>query len=866
MSSQVIIRKIPLSPSKVDQTSVLNTLTPAGEALTGWSEANIFEKDTSGNYLYLEDEGIADDSGDGADIGGSFDINTYGNVIRNMFDGDNTTFLSFKGNYENTIAPNGSKFGQLIFNFGRKIKPRKIILDFHMGQENILIGNNVVNLEDDIESNGSSHVMVYFTNDLDDINAHVNVTGDFSNTSNMDSGGDGEFVDTVDMATYLTLGQGVEGIGNAYVGQDFVVDTFEGTAAINRRFTLDQSFFTNGTADNNQFLVFQFLEPQTNFVKISEITIYEEVDIREYSVEFDDALLDLQGWINPRYKGSKLIAKELNKFTPKIMSNEAGIGFSAIEGLESPFEVDNFDITAWPGDINGPGTTPTISNRTTAIYYTNTVVGGTEDPQFATLQNHSYVGIQKILNINKINQSITIIDKDTEGVNVGRDLENNYEGFHRQVTTDFPTGGKLNLRLVDNSINSALQNEYFVKMNKGWLLKSFTFNYIPGSDEMTRNTLYLYSGSRLTRDLYKYDPAQDMTVEMAVEAEDEEYPVGTFFRYANNWSIPYAPYPAIVAGITLEGPEGGQFDINQSGPSFVSSSIHQNEFTSRYYSGSFGVIKEPPLTIPPNTVPINTQNYADSSLGSASKFIAIDSLDYLRENETETEFHITFLQGTKDFAPGKNDERSIGTFEIDKTQQYLELGSTEVNAGLPRRHELRLKGGEDTRFKPLLRPMIPGGGNEDTPDEDFLNAHVELTDAGGLPGIAPTGNVWASIDKNRNASVFIQGGVNGFRGLNSIADNTGFASENKTTIDNSYSGSLNYELSWLRKDHAIIISLNKDAELMDGIGEQGAFLIPEHLDLEIRDNLDYYIQQASTLLGFGGLSDDAITYIPKDKQ
>ena len=34
----------------------------------------------------------------------------------------------------------------------------------------------------------------------------------------------------------------------------------------------------------------------------------------EYSVEFDDALLDLVGWKNPRYNGSKLTGQKINEF------------------------------------------------------------------------------------------------------------------------------------------------------------------------------------------------------------------------------------------------------------------------------------------------------------------------------------------------------------------------------------------------------------------------------------------------------------------------------------------------------------------------------------------------------------------------
>ena len=78
--------------------------------------------------------------------------------------------------------------------------------------------------------------------------------------------------------------------------------------------------------------------------------------------------------------------------------------------------------------------------------------------------------------------------------------------------------------------------------------------------------------------------------------------------------------------------------------------------------------------------------------------------------------------------------------------------------------------------------------------------------------------------------------------------------------DNSYSGSFSYELSFLKKDHVIIGNIDKPNQLFDGIGDKGVIVIPEHLDLEIRANLDFYVQQISTLLGLGGPSDEAITY------
>ena len=119
-----------------------------------------------------------------------------------------------------------------------------------------------------------------------------------------------------------------------------------------------------------------------------------------------------------------------------------------------------------------------------------------------------------------------------------------------------------------------------------------------------------------------------------------------------------------------------------------------------------------------------------------------------------------------------------------------------------------------------------------------------------------TGLPMGNVDIISDMRVYVQGGKNGAQGLSGYNLNSAMDS----TPANSYSGSFNYELSFLKKDHTLILDINKDVEMFDGIGEQGILLIPEHLDLEIRNNLDYYIQQISTLLGFGGASDDAINY------
>ena len=105
-----------------------------------------------------------------------------------------------------------------------------------------------------------------------------------------------------------------------------------------------------------------------------------------------------------------------------------------------------------------------------------------------------------------------------------------------------------------------------------------------------------------------------------------------------------------------------------------------------------------------------------------------------------------------------------------------------------------------------------------------------------------------------NMACYIQGGKFGPKGKLLWAG----AGENVITPDNTYQGDFNWEMSFLDKDHVIIIDLNKHQEMFEGIGDQGVLIIPEHLDRDLRDNLETIKQQLSTLLGYGGTSDSAI--------
>tara|TARA_B110000977_G_scaffold201866_1_gene299522 strand:- start:1862 stop:3766 length:1905 start_codon:yes stop_codon:yes gene_type:complete len=604
---------------------------------------------------------------------------------------------------------------------------------------------------------------------------------------------------------------------------------------------------------------------------------------RLYSAEFDDAVIEQPFWKNPRYEGCKIISKEINKFTPPQTASDAetGIGFATImqhgpsvgsmiiggtgnypftiggfyssvpsnlqpqANLPGNFKVGNFipNIT-WQGDtINPGGLTPNIKKETTALYISNTVIGSDEDPQFTTIKNHSYVNINQILLIDPITDETQILDKQAE----------DFAPFHSFITNDLPTGTSFSLKLIDESISHNLKgpNQYKVKMNKGFLLKTFDFKMDFGSEQLTENnSMYLYKGGIQIDEKV----TEGLTATDGVQLDN---------TYLNNDRIRFR-YGTIEVVLQNSVYFGHQFAKDRIGPSFGSASIIENKFTQQYYSGSYGFINEPQQ--PQGT--LNTDILKTSGLGSASRFIGLNTLDYLYYNnlnnsisqQEKTELHLTLFEGTKDFSSGSNDERSISTFEVDSNQNQLDIGGL-CNDFLPKTHELLLKGVNDSRFE----PKTP------TYEDTFINAYLTSSIALGgtcvaqgtnLPGGSPNLNLQLGInaDETNDAQVFVQGGFilpEGFAGyqsesspnwgLSNLTDPAGTLFGSISSSQNFYSGSFGYQLSFLDKDHTLITNCDKAAELFDGIGTKGVVVIPENTHPKIKNNIQYYLQQAGII-------------------
>ena len=837
-----IITKIPRLQNRVTGLTSGNSNPSGVETFLSTTHQNIFQ--------HLQ-EGLG-----GAQIGSNFVIgggNVYSQNIRSLFDDDTTTAVNIKHN---------DKENWIVFDLGKNREINRMTIT----PSGINPGGGTPN------SQLLSLKWFFWTKDQNPLNDQATLESDFGTPTINHSINTTTTYITNNTSKFQYIGLRIDGFPNGYNEVNMGTD-----------------------GGNIGFLNFENLE------------IYETFDTRDYIVEFNDSVLDMHSWTGLRYKGCKTTGKKINKFTSY---SDGGSGIGQLQ-IGNNFVIDQyFPLPIWVGDKTY-GKAANVENKTTALYITNTIIGGKEEDQYARIKHHSYIKIDKILIINLNDDTVKILDSQTE----------DFTSFHRYVTTDFPTTSKFSLRLLDDYIQSNLKTEYRVKMNKGWLLKSFEYNAeggpLPGMDKdkttelnttsqaagnvlnTVVNPLSLYdavSGSiqrpnrifgfnkQLNPDsgvgLYGCEDNNEVctgkdSASMASEISDfysvfsygPYYFSGSTYPNPNNVNIALDGTKQFISTNTYNQHAGGDFrfrfgvtgnidDLATSTgtpdqsfyPLYVgdNTSFIDNKFTREFIKQennsqqgvknfNFANIEEIE-----QTSGVQFSNWiSDSKINpsvTASLFIG-QCVQYLNSHSLDTELHLTLFDGTKDFS-GNNDEMSIGTFEVDRNVNpgYLDfadnLGKLYNSVG-PRAKYLKLK--NSPQFRPSIQPAKY---------DRFIYDTIE------------TSTFQALISERQNSFVFGPGTLNS--NLNStlhVHDETlGTNIEQPiSTYDNSsinsdnFSGSFQYQLSFLDKDSTLITNLDKTAELFDGVGGLGAVVIPEHLHEAVKINLYYYLQKAGII-------------------
>tara|TARA_B100002019_G_scaffold118021_1_gene101333 strand:+ start:207 stop:1058 length:852 start_codon:yes stop_codon:yes gene_type:complete len=173
---------------------------------------------------------------------------------------------------------------------------------------------------------------------------------------------------------------------------------------------------------------------------------------KSFDVEFDDSLLDMASWKNPRYEGSKLTGTQINVYT------EGDPIYPTVGGKGAP-----------------NGLQPIIENKICALFIGNNIQEGEAssslDP-LVEIKNHSYVSINTVLLVDLNNLKSTKIS--FEQFN---ETEEKKESFRRIIADNFPEGSKIVTKILDIATQAQLKEFHHVKFNQGLLMK--LYNYTP---------------------------------------------------------------------------------------------------------------------------------------------------------------------------------------------------------------------------------------------------------------------------------------------------------------------------------------------------------------------------------------------------
>ena len=198
--------------------------------------------------------------------------------------------------------------------------------------------------------------------------------------------------------------------------------------------------------------------------------IIDNLQALQYDVEFDDALLELQGWAGPRFDGCKLHAQKINVFRNPPKGNYVTYTPKTGElALPGGYGYDQFNTKRWTGDVSYANK-PVISDEVCAVYIGSSIVSGEEDTKLVEIESHAFVHIDKFLLINVVTDEIQIVDR----VNMDP------FSFKRYVQQDFPEGSEARFKILDRSISTNTKPIHKVKFNEGALMRLYT--YTPNTD------------------------------------------------------------------------------------------------------------------------------------------------------------------------------------------------------------------------------------------------------------------------------------------------------------------------------------------------------------------------------------------------
>ena len=649
---------------------------------------------------------------------------------------------------------------------------------------------------------------------------------------------------------------------------------------------------------------------------------------KSFNVEFDDALLDLEGWKASRYEGSKLKARYINEFN-KGPKNTSSIFLGSNPNLSIPSSANTFKLYApgapaigtfsaaekplikgqfknsnpaqtelvhdkmdlsgqglantevWGGDILGPKRDDfnfVVGTKKTVIPLGTTLTSAEdEDYRLVRFDGHSYVVINRFL----------VVNKDLDNVRVIQAEEFHTSSLMPVLSQICEEGSKINIKLLDKNIPSNLKSSgYYVKSNLG------TFRKIYGYEPPR---VRLPDGGYQTSSFFGPKSSDGVAVGFSSVNKGE---ATAFTRIEGSYAATVAgqrhTFNVFSYGQTLT----GSANTSSAVPAIADAS-NANSFPSMFfrttidggynheqsgsltdmYSSSFHVPRDPRgrvLVIDeirnvgyPWLASTHFTSIISAS-GGTSKYSGSFKVENLGDTGNTINVYSTGFEGVS------QPRNPLRTFINTKLIPDIASGSNRYfitmesgNFGIKSRKlesictgELRIAGHarffDELEHRTIQEVTWRSAGADGITDNETVNIDghsdpfgydFELTlglTPRGIPSSLNLSQSFHSVDtgwSSPHGAVAVYNGQQDFdgTGLGTLHGYVGGKLSISASFAYPYSG---YQLSVLREDPTLIIDLNKDIDLPQGIGTKGFAIMPKDIDPEILSNIEYYFEKA----------------------
>ena len=632
---------------------------------------------------------------------------------------------------------------------------------------------------------------------------------------------------------------------------------------------------------------------------------------RSYTVEFQDDVTTMIGWKNPRYEGSKLQALYYNAYTEggeglKFLGKNQNANLNAFIETQLPIltfvtgvttQSDNPWDQQWYVNTNnwegadpavggvGPNTggqgpkhynanitysnvnvlgpkrnypavptvpydgdstysvLPVIQNTTNTVFIGTSIIGNKEIPLYpGPGPDFSYLRLDKALTFNTDDDTFFTIENqsDTDPT------------FERILQTNLPWAASFQVRLLDYSKQHDLKQKYGVHFNRGLfgLFGKFTAYKDPANENVDINGHYVrqtheflsasHDFTYFYNDMYLREAGNQPTAPQHGKTWNDPLYYGldtgsygdvlsyraTYFDWVNKDSIGSKANTIAGAG-ALQTKMSSSFDIYTDNPH------------TRWWTKNGGVT--------------SIQNVTQSSADRYKSFKYF--IDQVISGSQDDGLYIVTLNDAincdREFRMGVEEDNLQGgtasnvLYQINKP--LITFGSFPIGpsrfVGVPNSSKQNTgyygdqTGGNLTNTAPNL--AIPDGYAPiftkfwAQPHKIFQIPSLANYDAG-------TGNyyfdaVWYGTENN-----YFDNHYTSLTGKASGAPSSIYAHE-KPFMDNWAMYKLDV------RSNIILTDLHKRLELKDGVGKKGFIVIPENLNPEIANNLDYYLAKAGLI-------------------